>query len=169
VSINATLSGPMPDYWERAASLPYEKVKLLEPQQSPTRHLSVVERATLKCVAPSLPDVPSGNSVLHEVATRLSAYRRRGALEYMSGQHIADLLQYLYWPEHPSRNSRRGWTLLHALDEANLGVEVWISAEPLERHGGFRRMRLHERLAELQTRGIPHGRQRDKPERTATR
>jgi hypothetical protein len=154
VSTNPTLSGPMPDYWERAASLPFEKVQLLEPRDSPTRFLSRLERATLSCSALPLAEIPIGNSILHEAATRLAVYRSRGSLKYMSGHKVADTLQYVFWPAHPSRHARRGWTLLHALDAADLGIEIVISSEPLEPGGVFRRMRLHERLAELQANPI---------------
>lgn len=162
-NINGTLTrgirGPLPDYWGRAAQLPFKAVPLPEPRESPTRLLSPVERATVQITAPQLGDVPPGNSILHEAATRLSVYQWRRVLPYASGHYIATALQSVFWPSRPGKHARRGWVLLAAIDAADLGVEVWISGEPLHLWGDFRRMRLHERLDEISpSRTSPLGR-----------
>lgn len=151
MSLNTTASGPLPNFWERAAALPYEQVKLPPPRHCLTRHLSPIERATVKCSAPLPDDVQIGNSILHEAALRLAIFQKREILQYMSGSYIADAFQRVFWKEHPSRHARRGWSLLAELDRADIGVEVWISGEPLEDpYQPFRRMRLSERITELE-------------------
>lgn len=149
MSKNATLTGPLPDYFGRAAQMPYEEVHLPEPSESPTRYLSPIERATVKVqlVGP----LPSGRSILAEAALRMALFESRGVLEHMSGHYLAQTLHYTFFSVHPVavRQARKGWVLLAALDAANLGVEVWTSAEPLSPFGAFRRIRLHERLSEL--------------------
>lgn len=154
IDVNGTASvgvrGPLPDYWEQASSLPFTGVELPEPGECPTRLLSAVERATVQIIAPSYIDLPPGNSMLHEAVARLSVYRDRNVLPYASGHFIADALQRVFWPAHPGKHARRGWTLLAAIDAADLGAEIWTSAQPLTLWGSFRRMRLRDRLAELE-------------------
>lgn len=154
IDVNGTASlgvrGPLPDYWEQASAFPFAEVDLPEPHECPTRLLSAVERATVQIVAPELSDLPPGNSILHEAVARLSVYRLRKVLPYASGHFIADALQRVFWPAHPGKHARRGWSLLAALDAADLGAEIWISGEPLELWGDFRRMRLRDRLGELE-------------------
>jgi hypothetical protein len=141
-------------------------VKLPEPDESPTRLLSPIERATIKITAPELREIPPGNSILHEAVTRLAVYQMRHVLPYASGHYIAAALQRLAWPAHPGKHARRGWTLLAAIDAADLGAEIWISGEPLQLWGDFRRMRLHERLDELSRVGVSPC--RSSPERRRT-
>jgi len=142
--------GPLPDYFERACTLPFERVDLPSPHRSPTRLLSQVERATIRVSAPDVEDVPPGNSVMHEATLRLAIFKERDLLEYFSGAYIAATLQRLFWGAHPSIHAHRGWALLAELDRRDL-VEVWLSAEPidLDLRDHFRRMRLRERLREL--------------------
>jgi hypothetical protein len=130
-------------------ALPWQRVQLDEPQQSPTRWLSPVERATVSCAIHDPEEVVAGRSILHEAAHRLLRFQERGVLHHMSGHYVADYLNYSFWPA-PSKLARRGWVLLAALDTADL-VRVTLSAEPLptDPAQGFRRMRLSERLDEL--------------------
>jgi len=95
-------------------------------------------------------DLPLGNSVLHEIAVRLSGYEQRNILKYMSGYGLAGLLQYIYHPASRGRWSRRGWIMLAALDAADIGAEVYIDAEPLPGSRHSRKMRLSARLAEIE-------------------
>jgi hypothetical protein len=149
VSKNPTASATLCDYWDATSALPRQIITLDEPSESRTIRLSPVERATVHCVVERPADVLDGNSLLHEAAYRLFLLQERGGLPYMSGHAIADLLNYVFWPAHPSKLARRGWVLLAALDAADL-VRVTLSAEPLpSAPRSFRRMRLHERLDEL--------------------
>jgi hypothetical protein len=134
--------------------LPWERVELPEPRECPTRFLSQVERATIKVISPSLANVILTPSILGRAAARLAAFQDKGLLQYMSGHYIATHLHYVFYSIHPValRKARRGWSLLAAVDRANTGIQVWTSAEPLpdDPRQHFRRMRLHERLDELE-------------------
>ncbi|MFJ8893559.1 hypothetical protein ACIRCZ_03140 [Leifsonia sp. NPDC102414] len=140
----------LPDRLSALAAKPRERIRLPEPRACPTRFLSPVERATVQVTFDSDHTFP--NNVLGEAAIRLWILELRGLLPHLSGHYVAQSLQYVFYGSHPSghRLARRGWVMLGALDAADIGVEVWISAEPTDdapRH--FRRMRMHTRLAEL--------------------
>ena len=146
------IRGALPDYWERAARLPLQPVDLPEPADSPTRLLSPIERATVRVEVPKFPDAPRG--MPGEALFRLSLFEVRGLLPYMSGHDIAKQLHYVFFSTHPVslRYARRGWVLLAALDAADIGAVITLSAEALPddpRHQ-FRRMRMHTRLDELE-------------------
>ncbi len=148
-AINATPAPSMGAYYHRSAWVQFNVVELLVPLVTPTRHLTDVEKATLRVVVPRLEDLPSGNSILDEARYRLCLMECRGWLNQTSGHELAAMFQRLIWPERPAKLNRKGWELLRQLDEFEL-VQIWISAEatadnPLPR----RTMRLHERCLEL--------------------
>jgi hypothetical protein len=92
------------------------------------------------------------NSVLGEAAVRLWVLQVRGLLPYLSGHYVAQHLQFAFYGSHPAgqRLAKRGWVMLGALDAADVGVEVSLSAEPAEGSSHFRRMRMNSRLLELE-------------------
>lgn len=139
------------EYRERAGRLPFVKVELPEPAESLTRLLSPVERATIRIEVLPYEQLPVQNSVLSEIAVRLAGFQQRGSLDRMSGYGLAEWLRFLYWPSWRSRKAHRGWILLAALDAADTGAAVYIDAEPLPGSRYWRKMRLSERLAELES------------------
>lgn len=151
--VNESTFGPaaaLSDYRERASRLPFLKVELPEPADSLTMYLSPVERATVRVEVLPYAQLPVENSILAEIAVRLSGFDQRGSLDRMSGHGLAEWLRYLYWPSWRSRKAHRGWILLAALDAADLGAEVYIDGEPKPGSRYWRKMRLSARLAEIE-------------------
>lgn len=151
--MNATLPGPLPDYWRQADDYPHHKVQLLSSSQTPTRLLTPTERATVRIEnVPTVLDCPQGFSLLVEASCRLAIWQSKGILPYASGQWVATSLQHAMLDAHPRglRYAWKGWDLLRQLDASDIGPEVWLSAEPDgDPFGPFRRVRLSARCEEL--------------------
>lgn len=147
----ATEPGPrnMADYWDRNHREPYVPTHPPSLDGIATRRLSPVERATVRVAALTPATVPPGRSMRHETSFRLALLRLRGDLPYMSGTRLAEYLETVFWT-YPSPYASRGWWLLSEIDRLSYG-EVWIHAEPSpDSPYRFRKMRLHQRLAELE-------------------
>ncbi len=140
---------PLPDYWLAARRLPFQETELPHPRDSLTQYLSPVERATIDVALDPLQDLLIVNSILGETLLRLVLFERRGTLKYMSGQYLAGVLHDVFHGAHPSRLAKRGWVLMAALDEADIGVQIRLSGEPLDGGTSFRRMRMTDRLEEI--------------------
>ncbi|KRC58541.1 hypothetical protein ASE14_18365 [Agromyces sp. Root81] len=153
--LNATLNrypdDSLPTYWERSLNYPHEPAELLSRHETPTRLLTNTERATVRIDAPEPFDCPQGSGILYEATVRLALFRSRGVLPHSSGHYIARQLESVFGSRHPFAQVRAlvGWELLRALDAADLGTNVWISGEPTEPLGRYRRMRLAARCAEF--------------------
>jgi hypothetical protein len=148
-ALNATPAKTLPEYWERATTLPHQCTTLYPPDRSPVRGLSPVERATVRVVAPEVENIPEGASLLHEATFRIALFQQRGLLASMSGHRLAVLFQSVMYPEITGRHARRGWELLRALDASDL-VQIWLAAEPLPGQRKRRRMRMGDRITELE-------------------
>jgi hypothetical protein len=136
------------DWTLAAARLPREPTP---PLPDVYRRLSQVERATIRVCAPALASLTLHNSLIGEGAARLCAYGDSGVLQFASGHQLARSLQYMF-NLHPMalRQSRKGWSLLALVDAADIGVEIYTSAEPtLDNPTRFRHLRLSARVAEL--------------------
>ena len=145
--LNATLNrypdDSLPTYWERSLRHRLEPVELMPRSLTPTRLLTNTERATVRIEAPDPFDCPQGFGILYEVCVRLALFRSRGILPHSSGHYIAQQLERTFGSIHPAASTRAllGWEMLRALDAADLGTKVWISGEPAEPLGRYRRMR----------------------------
>lgn len=151
-TLTLELASPLADWHESNIDNTPSPVSMLEPADTPMRLLSPVELATLRVQAAMLPDLTPPYSILGEAAVRLRVYASRGVLEHFSGDYIARCLQAQFWVHsHHSRRPWRGFEMLRTLDlhSEQTGVEVHVCGEPLQRWGSFRRLRLHERIAEL--------------------
>lgn len=141
----------LPDFWVSASRRGPKNVDI--PREVLTRVLSPIERATVEVeIRSSELDFFAEPSVLGEALLRLAILDNRGHLRYASGQSLARTLQRTVGRStHPIalRYAHEGWALLHALDKADIGAVVTLSAEPLPRSNHHRRMRLHERIWEL--------------------
>lgn len=121
------------------------------PSDSPLRHLSRVELATMRLrVDLTAKRVPC-QGIVFDAAMRIAVRADRGTLRYMSGWTVAKSLQSLYYPQ--SWNAKvpvRGLDLLVAVDASaeRHGVSITLDAEPTDgRH--HRPMRLRDRFIEL--------------------
>lgn len=148
-TLNPTSEATLPDLWEQIRAL--KPVKLTPVSESPTRLLSAVERATIRVRIEESTDFLAEHSILGEAALRLAIFQRRGILPHASGQFLAESLQRVLGNAHPRalRRAHEGWEILYALDGAELGVEVYTSAEPLPGSRNHRQMRLRKRCLEL--------------------
>lgn len=148
-TLKPTAELTLPDFWERVQT--WKPLALIPARHSPTRMLSVVERATILVHIVEDADFFVEHSMLGEAALRLAIFQRRGTLPYASGQFLAESLQRVFGNAHPRalRRAHEGWEILYALDGAELGVEVYTSAEPLPGSRHHRQMRLRDRCLEL--------------------
>lgn len=143
----------MPNFWTMCRYLKFIDYRFPEPGVCPTRQLSAFERATARVTVPAEPFVEF--SVVGEAAFRLQRWHDSGWLWWASAHAVARRLQASVlaagfpqtWPL-----AKRGWTLLAEMDRVGAAV-VWVHAEPVDGLGPRRRMRLHERVAELESRG----------------
>lgn len=139
------------DFWESVTRMRW--VELAPPGETLTRALSTVERATISVEIRKFDiDFFAEPSILGEALLRLAILDNRGLLRYASGQYLARTLQRtLGRNAHPMslRYAHEGWELLHALDRADIGAVVTLSAEPSPGTMHHRRMRLRERVGEL--------------------
>lgn len=141
----------LPEFWEAIAV--HRHVEITPASRTLTRGLSAVERATVSVkIERSDLDFFAEPSILGEALLRLAIMDHRGQLRYASGHQLARTLQRTVGGNsHPValRRAHEGWALLHALDEADIGAAVSLSAEPLPGSRRHRHMRLHDRLSEL--------------------
>lgn len=141
------------DYWEHALDREFHEVDVLPPAKTPMRLLNHIELATLQAVVVPRSGTPPTFSTLGESGIRLAIFHERNLLQYMSADHLARTLQFVFWPH--ARLAQRPWRgldLLRLIDEHSeeTGVQFWLSAEPTtEAANHFRRMRLSDRIAEL--------------------
>ncbi|WIB33920.1 hypothetical protein [Curtobacterium sp. MCSS17_005] len=122
------------------------------PGDSPMRHLSRVELATMRLRADLSAERVPCQGIVFDAAMRIAVWADRGVLPYMSGWTVAKSLQSLYYPQ--SWNAKvpvRGLDLLVAVDCTSdmHGVSVTLDAEPTDglHH---RPMRLRNRWVELE-------------------
>lgn len=148
---NPTLIDPLAAYWEQAEHQPMQEVHLDYSRRSPVRRLSMLERATARVSARSILDCSQGFSLLHEAALRLAIFESRHILQHASASWVARTLQSVLGNAHPValKSAWQGWSILAALDQADLGVEVWLSREPDDPFGPWTRVRLGARCEEL--------------------
>jgi len=141
----------LPSFWALQANTPQREVQLPSNRARLVSRLSTMEVATVRCVVPSLNDVPPGFSRLSRAAAFLAVWQSRGLLPYLSGYALSKELTGALFTYHPFRGHRRGLEVLADLDVAGLGVEVWCSTLRPDPRGGYRyeRVRLNERLREL--------------------
>jgi len=149
--INSTATQARAAYEEEAVWLPWQKTTILDPKVSPTRFLLPIEKSTTKVAIPDVGDLPVGHSLLHQAALRLSVLQGRGLLQYMSGWTIAIDLQDVIYPAHWHKYGRRGWAVLHALDESGLAEVTLSTVDDDDRYGRYKRVRMAEFLAECET------------------
>lgn len=142
----------LPSFWAAMAQTPQAKLQPMPSNRARlVTRLTDMEVATIRCVVPSLADVPPGFSRLSRAAAFLAMWAGRGTLQYMSGYYIARELTGALFTLHPFRGTRRGLEVLADLDAADLGVEVWCCTLRPDPPGLDRyvRVRLSERLSEL--------------------
>ena len=121
------------------------------PSDSPLRHLSRVELATMRLRADLSAERVPCQGIVFDAAMRIAVWADRGVLPYMSGWTVAHELQSLYYPRSfAMKMPVRGLDLLVAVDASHEhhGVSVTLDAEPIDgRH--HRPMRLRDRFIEL--------------------
>jgi hypothetical protein len=157
--MNAPILAPNPiaplyDYWQRFLNMDKSEVSMETPDTTPMRFLRQIEHATLRIrPRPLWLMEPTRTGMPHEAALRFTIWQERGVLAGKSGWTVARELQSFYWPySHSAREPWRGLDLLRAIDLTadEHGVEIWVDAEPsADAPNHHRRMRLHERIAEL--------------------
>ena len=142
---SATLPDSLPAFWSDYGQR-FATVALPSPRT--VARLTAYERATarLLIIEATTPPPPSQ---LGEALTRLRLWERDRGLRFYSLNRLAlHLQQAMARPAHPAgwRLARHGWSLLAALDAADLAVIELTTDDTRER------VRLSARLAELEGR-----------------
>ena len=151
---NPTLRTAVEDLWAHMTNNPARprgSIDFAEPADTPMRHLTPVEVATMRVdIDLSTPVDMATHNIAVEAGLRLRAWEAHQSQAWKSGRQIARELQCYFWPQsHKARHPLRGLELLRHIDatSADHGVTVWV--DTLGPDDRYRKMRLHERLAVL--------------------